>query len=82
MYERKTKMRVLVITSEWPSQKFPNAGIFVARQIESIRQLGVKIDVLNFRGRKNPLNYFKTFMNMHLRMHKYDLIREIRVQFV
>ena len=69
-------MRILVITSEWPSQEYPNAGIFVVRQVEVMRQLGIKIDVLNFRGQGSPLKYFKALVKMRhlLGMHKYDLI--------
>jgi glycosyltransferase involved in cell wall biosynthesis len=69
-------MRVLVMTSEWPSQEFPNAGIFVVGQVEAMRKLEIKIDVLNFRGRKNPLRYFKAFLEMRrsLSMRRYDLI--------
>lgn len=69
-------MRVLVVTSEWPDQEYPNAGIFVASQVDAMRQVGIKIDVLHFRGRRNPFNYLKAVVKMHrsLSMNSYDLI--------
>lgn len=72
----KSRVRILVVTSEWPSQEYPNAGIFVVRQVEAIRQFGIEIDVMDFRGRGNPLKYYEAVMRMRLllRKDKYDLI--------
>lgn len=69
-------MRVLLLTSEWPSVEYPTAGVFVLRQVEVLRDLGVEINVLNFRGRGNPLKYLDTFLRMLrlLKREKYDLI--------
>lgn len=52
-------MRVLVVTSEWPSARAPYAGVFVQRQVARLRAMGVEVDVLDFRGARNPFNYVR-----------------------
>ena len=69
-------MRILVVTGEWPSPEYRNAGVFVLRQVEALRNLGIEIRVLSFRGRGNPLSYLKAFVELR-RMSGtdgYDLI--------
>src|SRR5207248_6327956 len=39
-------MRVLVVTNMYPTEANPQFGIFVKEQVESLRALGVDIDVL------------------------------------
>lgn len=69
-------LRVLVLTSEWPSNQYPTSGVFVQRQVAALQSIGVQINVLPFRGHGNPLNYLGAFfrMNYELGRHKYDLI--------
>lgn len=43
-------MRVLVVTNMWPSVEAPTLGVFVAEQVEALRERGVFVDVL-FVGR-------------------------------
>lgn len=50
-------MRILAVTSEWPTVQHPSSGRFVARQIEAIRSTGVEVGIEHFRGAGNPLNY-------------------------
>jgi glycosyltransferase involved in cell wall biosynthesis len=68
--------RVLVVTSGWPSEKCPYAGVFVFRQVQSLRKLGLQIDVLNFRGQMNPLRYWRAYLklNRQVKANNYDLI--------
>jgi teichuronic acid biosynthesis glycosyltransferase TuaC len=69
-------MRVLVVTSEWPTAAAPGAGSFVAEQIGDLEALGVSIDVLSFRGRSNPVLYAHTVLRLQsgIRADKFDLI--------
>jgi glycosyltransferase involved in cell wall biosynthesis len=41
---------VLVVTNMWPTVALPMSGIFVAEQVESLRQAGLDIDVLFIDG--------------------------------
>jgi len=69
-------MRVLMITCEWPSTTSSNSGIFVARQVESLRQAGVDIDVFHFRGAKSPRNYIRAWRGAQDRLSQggYDVV--------
>jgi teichuronic acid biosynthesis glycosyltransferase TuaC len=42
-------MRALVVTNMYPTEATPGAGSFVAAQVESLRKLGIDIDVLHLR---------------------------------
>src|SRR5690242_11983004 len=53
------QMRVLMITSEWPTPDKPHWVPFIVRQVESLRNAGVEIDVFPFRGAKRPINYLQ-----------------------
>ena len=69
-------MRVLMITSEWPTPDQPHWVPFIVRQVEFLRKAGVDIDVFAFRGAKNPLNYLRAWYRVHkkLRQISYDLV--------
>ncbi|RMH71952.1 MAG: glycosyltransferase [Gemmatimonadetes bacterium] len=57
-------LRVLYITSEWPTEEHPHWAPFVVQQIRFIQQAGVDTEVYHFRGRKNPLNYIKFWFEL------------------
>ncbi len=42
--------RVLVVTNMWPTAAAPMGGIFVAEQVNSLRDLGLSVDVLFVNG--------------------------------
>lgn len=71
-------IRVLMITSEWPTQKSPFAVPFLVQQVEFLRRAGAEVDVFFFRGAKNPLNYLKAWFRLQRefrsRWKQYDLI--------
>lgn len=69
-------MKVLMITSEWPSRKFPYAGKFVYDQAESLINKGVDLDVYAFRGNKNPITYLKHIIQVRWKfcLKRYDLV--------
>jgi len=48
---------VLVVTNMWPEPERPVYGIFVKRQVDSLRAAGVRCDVLYLRGYASPLAY-------------------------
>jgi teichuronic acid biosynthesis glycosyltransferase TuaC len=69
-------IRVLMLTSEWPTQRTPDAVPFIVRQVEFLRRAGVAVDVFCFRGAKNPLNYLRAWFQAQnkLRNNRYDLV--------
>jgi teichuronic acid biosynthesis glycosyltransferase TuaC len=69
-------MRVLVVTNMYPTSEQPHFGVFVWDQVESLRQLGVEIDVLFVNGRRNKLAYLWGFPRLwnRLRRQRYDLL--------
>lgn len=69
-------MRVLVVTSGWPTPDHPSHSIFVARQVDDLRALGVEVDVLSYLGGGDPRSYLRArrrFAEM-TRAAAYDLI--------
>lgn len=61
-------MRVLLITSEWPNDEHPEWVPFLVREVEHLRKNGVHIDVLLYRGYRNPANYLKAWKNVQKRL--------------
>ncbi|OEK02494.1 hypothetical protein BFP97_13610 [Roseivirga sp. 4D4] len=51
-------MRVLMISSEWPSDEHPNSGLFVKRQFDYLKKNGVNIEIYSFRGGGSLKNYW------------------------
>src|SRR5919201_2062942 len=48
---------VLVVTNLWPHDADPAYGIFVKRQVDSLRNAGVRVEVLFVRGYISPAAY-------------------------
>lgn len=70
-------MRVLTVTNMYPNEREPAFGTFVRDQVESLRALGVEMDVLFMDGKVSRWNYLRGFgqLRRHLRAHpSYDLI--------
>jgi len=69
-------MRVLMITSEWPSDKYPYAGKFVEVQVSLLKKSGIDVEVFPFRGNKNPFNYVWYFLKLLIIVYKnkFDLV--------
>jgi len=68
--------RVLVVTNLWPYEGDPSYGSFVQAQMESLRPLGVKYDLVFANGRLSRGNYFRALSEMRRRLRSgtYDLI--------
>lgn len=71
-----TALKVLMITTNWPSPGRPCTSHFIKRQAEFLHAAGVDVDVFHFKGEKNPLSYAKAWLVVRrkLRSTRYDLI--------
>lgn len=69
-------MRVLMLTSVWPTPDHPENAPFVVRQAQFLRKLGVDVDVFHVEGKKNPVRYSGAWLNVQRRLARgtYDLI--------
>lgn len=69
-------LSVLMITSEWPSTNHPEWAPFLVQQVHYLREAGIEVDVFNFRGNKNPLNYLNAWFRLRriYQLSQYDLI--------
>src|SRR4051812_30303549 len=54
---RDPEAEVLVVSNTWPERERPVYGIFVQRQVESLRRAGVRFDVLYPRGYAHATAY-------------------------
>ncbi len=70
-------MKVLHITNNYPTEKFPIFGIFVKEQIDSLTELGVENEVFFIKGReKGKLEYIKSVFRLRKLLSKqyFDII--------
>jgi glycosyltransferase involved in cell wall biosynthesis len=60
----------------YPSPGNPSSGVFVKDQVDSLRGLGLDVDVFFVDGPKNRLNYPLGFLRLwkHLARNRYDLL--------
>lgn len=50
-------MKVLMLTTGWPTQKNPNSSPFIYRQYIFLKKHGVDVDVFHLQSNHNPFNY-------------------------
>lgn len=70
-------MKILHITNNYPTQKYPIFGIFVKEQIDSISIKNIKNQILFINGReKGKLEYFKSVfkLKLFLKYNQFDII--------
>jgi len=69
-------IRVLMLTSEWPTAEHPYWVPFLVQQVDFLRRAGVEVDVLSFRGGQNPINYYRAWRRVRKQLNekRYDLI--------
>jgi glycosyltransferase involved in cell wall biosynthesis len=69
-------LRVLMITSEWPTPDQPHGVPFIVRQVDFLRRAGVEIEVFAFRGARNPVNYLRAWGRVRRKLWTgtYDVI--------
>lgn len=70
------KIRILMLSSEWPSPEYPYSGIFIAQEVSNLKKVGIHVEVFHFRGARRPWNYALAWLRLrfHLRKNKYDII--------
>ncbi len=69
-------MRILFITSQWPTPAHPAHSPFVKAEVESLRQIGLQVDVFHYQGGWSPVAYSRAAAQFHrqLRSREYDLV--------
>lgn len=66
----KVSLRVLVVTSEWPSPDHPHQVPFIVQQVRFLQDRGIDISVFPFRGGKSLISYIKARRQLR---HQYNL---------
>ncbi|KLK93513.1 hypothetical protein AA309_08410 [Microvirga vignae] len=69
-------MRVLLLTTEYPTPDRPGAAAFLVRHVEALSKARVEIDVIHFVSRASPMNHFRAWKHMRaqLRSKTYDIV--------
>ena len=69
-------IRLLMVTSDWPTPGRPRTTYFIKRQAEFLQAAGVQLEVFHFRGRRNPWNYLSAWWRLQRRLarNNYDLV--------
>ncbi len=57
-------MKVLFVTSEWPSSQHPNQVPFIVQQARFLEKHGIEVSVYSFRGSRNILNYIRARLEL------------------
>jgi glycosyltransferase involved in cell wall biosynthesis len=63
-------LRVLMITSEWPREKWGGTPTFIQRQAEFLRAAGVDVEVFQFHGKAKAWNYARAWRDVHGRVKR------------
>jgi teichuronic acid biosynthesis glycosyltransferase TuaC len=69
-------LRILMLTSEWPTPERPEAVPFIVRSVEFLRRAGQDVDVFHFRGARRPSNYLHAWRELRRRLQdkQYDVL--------
>lgn len=69
-------MRILYVTSEWPTDFQPWAVPFLVSQVNALRKNGIDVEVFPFRGQRKFGNYIGIYRQLHkkIRNGNYDLV--------
>ena len=69
-------MKVLVMTSMYPTPEDPAFGSFVQTQVEALKQAGIEIELLVLKGRFRKLNYPMAVFQLRRRLAEgsFDLV--------
>jgi len=60
----KNPLKVLFITTEWPTKEHPTDVPFLVQYADAIQRLDAIVNVFHFHGRANPFNYFKAWFQI------------------
>ncbi len=71
-----TPIRVLMITSAWPTPGQPRTTHFIKRQADFLRAAGVQLDVFQFHGEKKVSRYVRAWVRARRQLDpaRYDLV--------
>lgn len=74
--EIRSNIRILLLTTEYPTPARPGAAAFLVRHIEALCKLEAEVNVIHFVSRANPINHFRAWKQMRaqLRSKNYDLV--------
>lgn len=69
-------IKVLMVSSVWPSNTQPDLVPFLVEQVDSLRKNGVEIDLFTFYGKGNPIRYAWYWLKFHFQaiFGRYDII--------
>jgi glycosyltransferase involved in cell wall biosynthesis len=69
-------MRVLMITTGWPTPGQPRTTHFIKRQADFLQAAGVEVDVFHFIAARRPWNYLKAWLGVRARLGRghYDVV--------
>lgn len=69
-------MRVLMTTTEWPTDEHPQRGSFIVQQADYLRQAGIDVAVFPLRAAGNPINYARARRALRAahRLEDFDLM--------
>jgi glycosyltransferase involved in cell wall biosynthesis len=69
-------LRILYLTSQWPTPEQPSNAPFVRREVRWLREAGLVVDVLVYDGGWSPHRYLRAVQTMRqmLRQRHYDVI--------
>src|ERR1022692_1123350 len=57
--QRDPQPDILVVTNMWPEPSRPAYGVFVERQVKTLREAGLRCDVLYIRGYISKIVYLR-----------------------
>ena len=64
-------MKVLMITPGWPTKSNPTSSPFIVRQYNSLLKHGISVDIFNFEGNRNQINYLLAWIKLERIMKKH-----------
>lgn len=69
-------LRVLIVTSEWPSPEHPNQVPFLVQQVRLLTNSGIEMSVFSFRGGRSLISYLKARSELRRQfdLSSFDLI--------
>ncbi|MDH4211970.1 MAG: glycosyltransferase [candidate division WOR-3 bacterium] len=69
-------IRALHVVSSWPTERKPFVKPFIVSQIDSLRESGIVVDVMNLDATGDSFNYLSGMFKIHSRVRRqqYDLI--------
>lgn len=70
------RLRVLMATTDYPTEGKPRTTHFIKRQAEFLRAAGVDVEVFHFEGYQKLSNYARAWLRFqrHLERGRYDLV--------